>query len=55
MIDWIYIPFSIGLIICVIYLVKLLKDDDSWGGLFTLIMFLMSLVATVLWGGVFIW
>jgi hypothetical protein len=55
MIDWTYIPFSIGLIICAIYLVKLLKEKDAFSGIETLAIFLMCLIATILWGGVFIW
>jgi len=55
MIHWTYIPFSIGLIICVIYLIKLLKEKNAFSGIETLVIFLMSLIATVLWGGVFIW
>jgi len=55
MINLTYIPFSIGLIICLLLLVKIFKEDDAGSTLFDLIALLFSLVLTLLWGIFFIW
>lgn len=49
MIHWIYIPFSIGLIICVMILIKIFKEDDPGSAIFDLIALLFYLVLALLW------